>query len=60
MKLAVLFIGTNKYANFLPSWYESCEKYLVPKVEKKYFVFTDGELQGTPDNIVPYYQEHLP
>ena len=59
-KLAVAFIGTNKYLDFLPSWHESCEKYLAPGCEKRYLVFTDGELEGIPDNIIPYYQEHLP
>ena len=60
MKLAVVFIGTNKYLNFLPKWYESCEKYLVTNTEKTYFVFTDGEMEGLPDNIHPFSQEHLP
>ena len=60
MKLAVVFIGTNKYLNFLPTWHEACEKYLAPKTEKQYFVFTDGELQDVPDNIINFYQEHLP
>jgi len=59
MKLAVVFIGTNKYLDFLPTCYEGCEKYLATKTEKSYFVFTDGELQGVPDNIVHYEQEHL-
>tara|TARA_S200002703_G_scaffold159605_1_gene173699 strand:+ start:544 stop:1260 length:717 start_codon:yes stop_codon:yes gene_type:complete len=59
MKLAVIFIGTNKYLNFLPTWYESCEKYLVPNTDKTYFVFTDGEMEGLPDNIHPFSQEHL-
>ena len=60
MKLAVIFIGTGDYINFLPTWYESCEKYLVPQTEKQYFVFTDGELEGIPNNIILYHQEHLP
>ena len=59
MKLAVIFIGTNQYLNFLPTWYESCEKYLAKNTKKTYFVFTDGELSGLPDNIIPYHQEHL-
>ena len=59
MKLSVVFIGTGKYLNFLPKWYESCEKYLVPNVSKQYHVFTDGELNDPPDNMIPYYQEHL-
>ncbi len=60
MKLAVIFIGTGKYLNFLPTWYESCEKYLAPNTDKTYFAFTDGELEGLPDNIHPFSQEHLP
>jgi len=59
MKLSVVFIGTGKYLNFLPKWYESCQKYLVPNVSKQYYVFTDGELNDPPDNMIPYYQEHL-
>lgn len=59
MKLAVVFIGTGRYLDFLPKWYESCEKYLVPNIEKEYYVFTDGELSNPPDNMIPYYQEHL-
>jgi hypothetical protein len=59
MKLAVIFIGTGKYLDFLPTWYDSCETYLVPNVEKEYFVFTDGELSNPPENMIPYYQEHL-
>ena len=51
MKLAVIFIGTGDYINFLPGWYESCEKNLVPNTDKEYFVFTDGELDGTPENM---------
>jgi len=58
--LAVVFIGTDKYLNFLPSWYDSCEEFLVPGIRKQYFVFTDGELEGTPDNVSVYKQEHLP
>lgn len=59
MNLSVIFIGTGKYLNFLPTWYESCEKYLVPNIKKQYYVFTDGELSDPSENIIPYYQEHL-
>lgn len=58
MKLAVIFIGTDKYLNFLPSWYVSCEEKLLPGHKKQYFVFTDGEMHDTPDNISVYKQEH--
>ena len=60
MKLAVIFIGTSKYLNFLPTWYEGCEKYLAPNTEKQYFVFTDGEIDGMPENVNAFSQEHLP
>tara|TARA_E500000318_G_C3512175_1_gene192788 strand:- start:137 stop:853 length:717 start_codon:yes stop_codon:yes gene_type:complete len=60
MKLAVVFIGTGNYINFLPTYYEACEDLLVPNTEKTYFVFTDGTLEGLPDNIIPYHQKHLP
>lgn len=59
MKLSVIFIGTGRYLNFLPKWYEACEQYLVPSIEKQYYVFTDGELNDMPDNINVYHQEHL-
>ena len=45
--LAVVFIGTDKYLKFLPSWYQTCEEKLVPNIPKQYFVFTDGQLEGT-------------
>jgi hypothetical protein len=56
--LAVIFIGTDKYLNFLPSWYESCENNLVTDHKKHYFVFTDGEMKDLPENISAYTQEH--
>lgn len=59
MNFSIIFIGTNQYLNFLPKWYNSCEKYLLPNIEKKYYVFTDGELSDTPSNINVYHQEHL-
>tara|TARA_A100001201_G_scaffold20976_1_gene23270 strand:- start:391 stop:1107 length:717 start_codon:yes stop_codon:yes gene_type:complete len=57
--VAVVFIGTEKYLDFLPSWYERCEEHLLPGVDKKYLVFTDGDVPETPDNAVVYKQEHL-
>ena len=59
MKVAICFIGTSKYIEFLPKYHENIEKYFLPGVEKTILAFTDGELQGLPDNIIPYYQEHL-
>ena len=59
MKVAITFIGTNKYLDFLPGYYESIEKYFLPNTEKIILAFTDGELDETPDNIRVYKQEHL-
>ena len=59
MKVAICFIGTGEYLNFLPKYYENIEKYFLPDSEKTILVFTDGELDETPDNVIPYYQEHL-
>ena len=59
MNLSVIFIGTGKYLNFLPNWYAACEKHLVLNAEKHYYIFTDGELSDTPDNMTVYSQEHL-
>lgn len=59
MKVAICFIGTGKYLNFLPKYYENIEKYFLPKSEKKFLVFTDGELDDVPENVTIYSQEHL-
>lgn len=61
MKVAIIFIGTAKYLDFLPGYYQQAEKNLFPGVEKQYFVFTDGDLGGElPDNMTVVPQEHLP
>jgi hypothetical protein len=52
MKIALTFWGTQKYIEFLPAWYSSLEKNFLPNIEKKYFVFTDGELIDPPSNVV--------
>ena len=45
MKVAITFIGTNKYLDFFPKYYESVEKYFLPNAEKTFLVFTDGEIE---------------
>ena len=35
-KVAVVFIGTDKYLNFLPEWYKRCEEKFLPDVKKQY------------------------
>ncbi len=59
MKVAICFIGTGKYLNFLPKYYENVNEYFLPNSQKTFLVFTDGELNDTPSDIIPYYQEHL-
>ncbi len=59
MKVAITFIGTNRYIDYLPKYYENIEKYFLPNSEKTIFAFTDGELNNTPDNLKVYHQEHL-
>ena len=41
MKVAIIFIGTNKYLDFLPTYYEGIEKHFLPNSEKTIFAFTE-------------------
>ena len=59
MKVAIVFIGTGRYINFLPKYYENIEKYFLPNTEKVILAFTDGDLDETPDNLKVYHQEHF-
>jgi hypothetical protein len=51
MKIAIAFIGTGKYLNFLEQYYETFNEKFLPKDEKHFFVFTDGDIDSIPDNI---------
>lgn len=59
MKVAIIFIGTAKYIDFLPLYYQECEENFLVNTQKTYFVFTDGEISDPPENVKIYYQEHL-
>lgn len=59
MKVAIIFIGTAKYIDFLPLYYQECEENFLVNTQKTYFVFTDGEIYDPPENVKIYYQEHL-
>lgn len=59
MKVAIIFIGTGKYINFLPKYYENIENNFLPNCEKTFLLFTDGKLENPPENIIIYHQEHL-
>lgn len=58
MKVAIIFIGTGKYLDYLPLWYEKIEDNFLPETEKIVFVFTDGQLEDHPQNIIVNYLEH--
>ncbi len=58
MKVAIAFIGTNKYLNFLPQYHENITKYFLPNTEKVFLVFTDGD-GDFPRDVKYYNQEHL-
>lgn len=58
MKVAIAFIGTSKYLNFLPEYYEKIQENFLPNTEKTFLVFTDGE-GDYPEDIKVYPQEHL-
>jgi len=60
MKVAICVIGTGKYLDYFPKYYENIEKYFIPDSEKTILLFTDGKLNHIPDNVKVYDQEHLP
>lgn len=59
MKASICFIGTGRYLEFLPKYYSNIEKYFLPNTEKTFLVFTDGELNNPPENVILYSQPHL-
>lgn len=44
-EIAILYIGVGRYIEFFEEFYNSCEKNFFPNINKKYFVFTDSEIQ---------------
>jgi len=40
-KVAILFIGTQNYINFLPKYYHTIKQKFLPKTKKDFFVYTD-------------------
>ena len=60
MKVAIIFIGTNKYLNFLPTYYQGIMDNFLPNSQKIICTFTDGHLDAhAPREIKVYKQEHL-
>lgn len=58
MKVTICFIGTGKYLNFFPSYYQKIHENFLPNSEKIFLVFTDGEGEF-PEDVKLYHQEHL-
>ena len=57
MKIGIFYICTGKYSIFWKGFFESCEQFFLPQVEKKYYVFTDAsDIQDT-NNIKTYYKQ---
>ena len=55
-KIGILYICTGKYIQFLEDFITTSNEYLLPLSDKKYFIFTDAEFQGSWDdsiNIIP-------
>jgi len=42
MKIAILYIFTGKYHIFWEEFYKSAEHFLLPGIQKEYFIFTDA------------------
>ena len=40
-RIAIIFIGTNRYIDFFPKYYLTIKKYFLLNTEKDFFVFTD-------------------
>jgi hypothetical protein len=59
MKIAITTIATGKYDVFVPSLIDSCEKYFLPNLEKKYFIFTDSNKILTSEKVVKVNQGKL-
>lgn len=61
MKAAIIFIGTNRYAEFFQGYYEAISSHFCASLEKTFFVFTDQPDNPvfSKDNTVVNTVEHL-
>lgn len=59
MKIGILYICTGKYDVFWNGFYESAEQYLLPNIEKHYFVFTESKSIEKSTFVHTIYQERL-
>lgn len=51
-KIGIFYICTSDYFLFWKTFYDTCEKFFLPKMEKHYFVFTDKINEITPSERV--------
>ena len=61
-KVGILYIALGRYTIFWKRFYKSSQKYLLPKCQKHYFVFTDAEsikYSEREENIHLFHQEEL-
>lgn len=59
-KVAILYMATGKYISFWGNFYQSMEKYFLPRHEKTYFLFTDHDDLQVPNNVIKVHQDQLP
>lgn len=55
---AIIFIGTGKYIDYFPKYYETSRNLFLPKTKKTYFVFTDSinySYLRDKEDVVPVY-----
>lgn len=57
MKIGILYICTGRYRVFWEAFYDSCEKYFLPDVEKTYFVFTDSSAVQSSAKIKVFFRK---
>lgn len=59
-KIGIFYICTGKYGVFWKKFYESCEQYFCPGLEKHYFIFSDDEtLEYDTNKVTMVHQEKL-
>lgn len=56
--VAILVGATGPYANYLPTFINSAEKYLFPDAKKRYIVFTDLKSHDFGENVLFVPTEH--
>lgn len=59
--IGILYIATGRYKVFWKKFYQSCEAYFLPGIEKRYLVFTDAKRIYCENNnrVSKYHQEKL-